>query len=340
MKIDTFLLHKLLQICNIMHGQRSINAIYHILVGKQNHQTWSDVHFFHLSPYYRFLTIKDEKVFQTCIVYALQHGWIIERNNLVYVTEKGRQLLNSRNPLELETNRDGRIVKKMEQYWLFVHLLVQTLSHLLYHQNHFYPVVRDVVIQTEVKRWIRKFGVFKGAELLFYDLKRIFEQLPESHVNVMLQRLSGANRVGLTIEQLAQQRKVSKWQTKWEWEEGLTKLYEVIQQGNYPSLPYLPNKIEYLLSQTAKKTYQLLRKHRTIEEISQLRHLKVTTIMDHIVEISLLDPNFNIHPYISNEDVQAVQSMFQKLRSFKLKLYKTELPHLTYFQIRLALTRV
>lgn len=338
MKIDTFLLHKVLEICNIIQGQRSLIAVYHVLVGKQNHQTWSDVHFFQLSSYYRFLTNQDEAVFYDTISYAQKQEWILEHDQLIYVTDKGRRILS--NIQKEEDNRDGRIIRKMEQYWAFLHLLVQTLSHLLERNKHFYPIVRNSVIQAEVRKWLKKYGVQNGARQLYHDLKNVFAQFPDSLALLMIKRLSGAKRIAQTIEQLAYDSNKSIWETKWEWEVGLTKLYDVIANGNFSSLPKLPNKSEYLMSNSAQKTYRLLLQHKSIEEISSLRNLKATTIMDHIVEVALLDPSFDITPYIELKDIQAVHESFQKSKSFLLKSYKEIFPHLSYFQIRLALTRV
>lgn len=339
MKIDTFLLHKILEICNILQGQRSTVAVYHVLVGKQNHQTWSDVHFFQLQSYYRFITDKEEQLFKMLVSYAQNRNWIIEQDQLVYVTKKGEEILTQYS-YQSVAHRDGRIIITMERYWAFLHLLVQTVSHLLHQRKPFYPIIRDLLIQKEVKTWIAKFGLHNGVHQLFHDLQTILEQFPESIAMTMVQRLSGADRIALTLEQLARQTNKTVWEMKWEWEATLSKLYEIIEQGKYPSLPKLPHKSEYLMSNSAKKTYQLLRSNKSLEEISTRRNLKITTIMDHVVEIALLDQGFDITPYISLDDVQAIQDKYQQTKSFLLKSYKTIFPHLTYFQIRLALTRV
>ena len=43
-----------------------------------------------------------------------------------------------------------------------------------------------------------------------------------------------------------------------------------------------------------------------MQEISQIRHLKMSTIEDHFVEISINDPAFPMGEFVSSTDIDAV----------------------------------
>ncbi len=338
MKNNTFLLHRILEICQIIDGQRSKMGIVSILYGKRNHQTWSDTHLFQLHKYYRFLFKEDEQLLDYCFQELLQLGYITILGNEVFVvTKKGEQFLFSQQTASDYNFRDGRIIQKMDKYWSFLHLLIQTLSNLLHHQLGFLPVVRDAGIQTDVKHWIAEHGVVEGAKGLYKELLGILQDMPEHYCNMLMLRLSGQHRIGLTLLQLSKQYNRSYWETKWEWESLLYQLFNSIHKNNYQFLPTI-HKSNILLSGSSRETWLLLQRNMTITEISKTRKLKEATIMDHIIELALTGIDFNYFLYISDEEINKVEELYILLGSKRLKTYKERLPNLSYFQIRLALT--
>ncbi len=67
-----------------------------------------------------------------------------------------------------------------------------------------------------------------------------------------------------------------------------------LPQCAYPALRELLSDLqaESALTQSARKTFELLEKGFPIERIAAVRNLKTATIEDHIVEISLHQPAF------------------------------------------------
>lgn len=96
-----------------------------------------------------------------------------------------------------------------------------------------------------------------------------------------------------------------------------------------------------VLTTSTHKTLELVQKGFSIDQIAHIRSLKKATIEDHIVELSIHEPSFSIEPYVSSEEQQAIHEIAFQLQTNKLKLIKENLEHpFTYFQIRLALTRM
>lgn len=95
-----------------------------------------------------------------------------------------------------------------------------------------------------------------------------------------------------------------------------------------------------VLTSSTHKTLELVQKGFSIDQIAHIRSLKAT-IEDHIVELSIHEPSFSIEPYVSSEAQKAIHEVAGQLQTNKMKLIKESLEHsFTYFQIRLALTRM
>lgn len=60
--------------------------------------------------------------------------------------------------------------------------------------------------------------------------------------------------------------------------------------------------LENALTESTRKTWQMVKQGIPIQRIAEIRKLKTATIEDHIVEISLHEPAFMIDDYVSAED--------------------------------------
>ena len=94
-----------------------------------------------------------------------------------------------------------------------------------------------------------------------------------------------------------------------------------------------------MLTGSAYQTAQLYYEGCSIEQICMLRNLKKSTIEDHLVELAMNEPSFDITPFVTCEDQQLVHTAVEDYATRKLKVLHEVLPHLTYFQIRLALAK-
>ncbi len=96
-----------------------------------------------------------------------------------------------------------------------------------------------------------------------------------------------------------------------------------------------PKKID-----TAKVTYNLFKKGKTIAEIATLRKLKPTTIFSHICKLYSDGEDIDLHQFINKEDVVLVKKAKEKLENPEgLKTYFDYFEEqMDYAKIRLALT--
>jgi uncharacterized protein YpbB len=103
----------------------------------------------------------------------------------------------------------------------------------------------------------------------------------------------------------------------------------------------LTEKIEVLtpLTDSAMKTYELFAKGFDIDKIAELRSLKLNTIEDHVIEIVSAKRDFPFISFISAEQIRKVLHISRELQTKKIKRIREQLPELSFFQIRIALTK-
>ena len=76
-----------------------------------------------------------------------------------------------------------------------------------------------------------------------------------------------------------------------------------------------------------------------IAEIAAARQLRANTIEDHLVEIALRVPEWDMSDYLQPEDMAAIIQAARQLKTRRLRMIKDHFgTKYTYLQIRLALT--
>ena len=112
-------------------------------------------------------------------------------------------------------------------------------------------------------------------------------------------------------------------------------------ESRYPLLSDMLQdiRVESILTASANATAKLYKNGRTIEEISHIRRLKISTIEDHIVELAMNEMNFSIEPFVTIEQQQQILAAVEDYETKRLKNLKEILPHLSYFQLRLTLAK-
>ncbi|MBO1914586.1 helix-turn-helix domain-containing protein, partial [Microvirga sp. 3-52] len=92
-------------------------------------------------------------------------------------------------------------------------------------------------------------------------------------------------------------------------------LETISQSSQYPILTETIKDIKVLtyLTESTSKTKELFERGMSMQEISRLRHLKMSTIEDHFVEISNNDQSFPMEEFVSSIDVDAVVAKSKEL---------------------------
>ncbi len=306
---------------------------------------------FELSPFFHsFPSIRREDLTETAETLEKMDLVSKQHEPLRYrLTSSGLRLLESQTANPEPRYLQGLRYQHMEgPLWERLTLLIQVCSNLIHHQNSYIPVQR----RKETIEWVKSFIIRQSnsretlAENLYSELADCLESeiRNELRPSFFVMRLTGYNRIGLTSRQAAERAGV---ELSYFHLQFLNVLHFVIysittHKERYPLLASLVTESGFGISITvsAEKTYQLLLKGYTLEQVASIRNLKKSTIEDHIVEIALSVKDFDINPYVTIEKQQRIGQVAAVASYRKLKDIREQAPDANYFEIRLSMARL
>lgn len=331
------------------HGSRTIYGAFHILKGKKSAQTIQDCQLFKLSQFFGvYKDISREEVVD--LIKILEKKQFIKEcgSKRYQVTTVGDLFLKEKlkkNPVPAYLN--GFVYKdSTEVFWRRLSLFIQCISFLEKKKRDFIPITRDIQIQLWVKQRIprKEQEMSSLAANLYKELHLILQTISSLEADLFVLKLSGYHRIGLTIDQVAQKFHIDRSYAKILFISSLHRILHTLalHKEMYPILySFLNRPLDgNLLTETAKKTFTLLTRGYSAEDISKMRNLKQNTIEDHIVEIAMNEPNFSIDEYVSLKDQKEIIAILENNSTRSLKEIKEQLKeNISYFSIRLTMVK-
>ncbi|WP_035098088.1 helix-turn-helix domain-containing protein [Anoxybacteroides tepidamans] len=342
-------LHFLLLFClQRFNGERSLSAVFHLLSGKKSAQTLQDSKWFRLERV--FGICKDVSMYEIeqAARELLKQRWIAPHGERSYIlTDAGRRELEQQLPsAHFLQHMNGFLYHSTETlFWYRLSLVVQTISNLV-HQRSFEPIHRHEATFIWVKRYLlsQKRPIAELAKALYEELYALCSSLSEEKATIVTLRLTSFERIGWTNEQLAVFFQTDPLYVQFMFHDALHYIMERAER-EATSFPILHELVKDLVSplsltKSAHKTYEWLRKGKTIEEVARIRGLKRSTIEDHVVEIAANVPEFSIEPLIDAETIEKVVAATKRLGTKQLKKIREAVgEHVSYFEIRLVLAK-
>ncbi len=184
------------------------------------------------------------------------------------------------------------------------------------------------------------------ARKLWTEVHNLLEKSNAIEATIVTYRLTGYERIGCTLQQLAEITKQDIFRVYFLfWGTIHFFIQEVRDKENeFPLLAEIisyPNERAELFSLSTKKTYNFWRQGRSLEEIATIRNLKVATIEDHFVEIALREKDFSIEMFVEKEKIDKVIKVIEALQTRKLRVLKQAVGEdISYFEVRLVLARM
>ncbi|WP_404403570.1 helix-turn-helix domain-containing protein [Jeotgalibacillus malaysiensis] len=333
---------------DIINGERTQSSIYHLLKGKKTSQTIQDAQLYGISPLFQLYRSMKRSYYDQRIEFLKHHGMIDEQEELKFrLTAKGRIELAeffSVHPFPVYLN-GWKYHQVTHLFWKRLTLSVQTGSNLIYSQHQFIPVTRDFYVQQWVKKMIseNRNRLKDYTSQLNKELTVLFERddFPDSP-DLIVQQLSGYNQIGQTNRQLADQLNCGPDEIFTRFINELHYMFRVIDDDKtcFPLLSEMMDTQEIKsipFTRSTEETYQYVKRNLSIDQIASVRRLKRSTIEDHILEIALLDQQFSIHSFVTEQLAEEIRTF--KGRSNRLKYIKEHVPEADYFQIRLVLAK-
>ena len=332
-------------------GERSLSAGYYLLSGKKSAQTTQDAAWYQLQPLYKsFPNLKEEHYFK--IVRQLSEEQFVEnKQKISQITEEGKAwLANILQKYPIPSYLNGwRFHQASDIFWKRLNLLIQTLSNWAHDESKFYPVERNLLVQEEIRSWLKKMVPRYGKKDISFHLYNELHKLLKSGEEFQLKpevfayKLTGYEMPGLTNQQLGMHLQGDEYYYQLCFLDCLHYMLSTIwnERSNYPLLASLCSDLQesYGLSKSSKISYSYLQQGKSLEEIAKIRRLKLNTVQDHIVEMALYLPEFPIHPYVPKELERKISETIKTSKLKKLRNIKELVPEADYFQIRLVLSK-
>ncbi|MGX4766411.1 helix-turn-helix domain-containing protein [Bacillus mojavensis] len=330
-----------------INGERTGSAVFHLFKGKRSSQTIQDAGLFQTARYFGMAPQCSRSDISGSLRKLEQQSFLepMSETNTYRVTIRGESMLRqalSERPWPAHCH-GAYFQQAASVLWKRLSLLVQVLSNKQRSSRQYIPVTKDYKTLHWVKRYMH---MQKDHEKLARGLQEMLEdhlqRLDEKAALIFVYSLTSYNRIGYTSRQLADNLKEDEWY--------VYVLFWAAVHYFILSLPQCEDSIlkdllsdvhlENALTESTRKTWQMVRQGIPIQRIAEIRKLKTATIEDHIVEISLHEPAFVIDEYISAEDQLQIAEFAKRMRTNKIKQIREGLEQrFSYFQIRLALAK-
>lgn len=324
------------------HGERTVYAVFHLLNGKRSGQTLQDVEYYDLKSYFSILPKLKKELFDKYIENLVNNDLITIEQSIATLTPKGKELMKE--PVEFMFN--GWTYRGKEwDFFYRLSLIVQTLSQAITNDMAFIPVQKDEKIQQFVKVYLSSKPYIEHRFISDFQQEMI-QSISSCHINaeqknMIVHRLAGKGVSGWTWSQMAERLDWAEMDVYCAFIEALHKWLDdlTFKPSKYPLLYEIAHDVRARtpLTESALKTSNLFSKGYTMEQIAEIRKLKMSTIEDHFVEMAINEITFPISRFLTNSELVQVQEVVKELNSKKLRFLKERLPNLSYFQLRLGM---
>ncbi len=343
----TYLESVVLTILNRIKGERTIYSLFHLLQGKRSSQTIQDAHLYKITPYFSTYPSVTREGLERMVGNLKQRGLVEEiAETKVKLTSIGEEELERhlfQYPLP-EFLNGWKYHQVTDSFWERLTLLIQVSSNLIHQERAYIPIRNKPETLGWVKQYIRQQNEDRYilAEKLYTELISALD-IEGTKPEMVVLRLTGFRKIGLTIMQASDLTGMEPAHYHYEFLNCLHAMFDRIHDdpSSYPLLIGLLNKAEreVPLTLSTDKTYRLLQRGYSLDEIAAVRNLKPSTIEDHIVEIVLTIKGFEINDYVPPGKQERIMLAAQQNSAKKLKQIKERVADSTYFEIRLVLAK-
>lgn len=345
MLLDGIILKSSLQ----LNQNRTSSAVYHLITGKRSIQTVQDSHIYQLKNFYGInRTIKKRDFDKKINTLASEQLLNLDASMCCSVTPKGMDWLTEHSKaLQLDDFNGLHYHAASPVFYERLLLLIQTLSNSCNKNGFFIPVVDKAPILFWVKRVFRDLKSQKEEyfKQLYHDIHQLLSIFSAEEASIYVDRLSGYNHYGKSKDQLAKDFHKDKCDIPLIIERMnhhmLTKVFS--EPHAFVAISLLIKDLEnkQFITNSARRTHQLLVEGRSINEIGKLRGLRENTVYDHVVEVALFTDDFPVTHYVTESQQQQILTAARNDNTYKLKTIKQMVDSsISYFQIRLVLATI
>ncbi|WP_041556253.1 helix-turn-helix domain-containing protein [Carnobacterium sp. 17-4] len=323
------------------------STLYHILIGKRTASILFKAHTYQMIKFFSIFPNLKREQYNQMIQGFVAKGWIKanDANEEFYLSEQGKaevEVYFSEHfyPTNLNQLLNGKATK---EFWEKIVFLTQVLSELRYQNKRYLPVNKEWKNQLWVKNWLKNNPLDKQdlAQSFGKEWIHVLKNLDSFAAEIVVSQLTGYEKFGKTITQLASMHKIEALEMAFLLQNAIIQVMDQVvrKKENYPLFyliyqecirdPYSN------LSQSTRLTANYLDKGLSIENIALKRKLKANTISEHIIELAIIFPDFDISSVIPDSDYQHLVTAFQSNEKISYEELEKDMPQVPFSWYRL-----
>lgn len=342
MLLETIILTSMARIEN----NRTLSAVYYLLVGKRSIQTVQDAYMYEIDQFYGVISNLNKHDFDKIIVKLTEEKLLIEGLNNTYLfSSRGDKWLSDQMTNGILHYFNGIKYNENDQiFYSRLLLMIQVLTNRKMKHSTYIPVIDE----TPITNWVvnayqsLKHNVNGSLKHIYEELFQVLSYFSTIEASLFVNRITGYQTYGMSLSQLSKLYQIDKYDIQLMLT-GITHQMMTLIRNNEKDFQYLNLFMTDMsntrfISQSATQTKEVLNKGYDLRTISRIRKLRINTIYDHIVEIALADSSFAIDPYVTSAEQERILKAYKQTSSTKLKVLKNSVGEdISYFQIRLVL---
>lgn len=191
-------------------------------------------------------------------------------------------------------------------------ILVQVASEFSYHNHQYYVASENLQAQFLVKKWLGHFGFETLKGEIQNLLSAFLDNQVELKANVFAAKLIGHQQNGLTNQQIAIQLQLAETDVELIWRDLSLQFADFLINQNTPLKKLVEmTQLSGILSNSIYETKRLFSLGLNVEQISFKRHLKVSTVEEHLIILAISDVHFPFNLFLSTDEIEFLNKVFK-----------------------------
>lgn len=282
-------------LCLFAQQPRRANALQYVLIGKRTSSNLFAGLKYHCLSLLQIAPQLDIQLFKNSVDQLVDQHYLCTVDKGYYqLTTTGQQYQH-----QLQTQLpqiqfyDGRWMRQFDLMKDAVLLAIQVVSQKYHHANNYIPQTNRLHTQWWVKQWLHHIEHHANWQSQFIDeLTSLLTQLPAQQADILANRFTGYQTLGLPLRQLALNLQLSLITMQTAELDAWAHLWQAVHQ-HHPQVPLLSQLLppaQYFTDNVALTLQQFLQQHWSIDRIAQARHLRPSTIREHLLEAAMIHP--------------------------------------------------
>lgn len=323
-----------------------ISQILHTLRGKK---TPSMYYLTEINQWHHGFSIAkrmEEKDIKIIVQAAYQEKWLRKKEKGFQLTPLGKEIVDEyfESHYYPEFVHSFNNIDVYDAFWERLQLFSQVFSEYSYHNMNYTAVIKEPKHQEKIRMLFQASQGNKTEVLKKWTKEQyfIFENLTEEKANLLVNSLTGHQRIGKTRSQLAAEFAMKKDEFNFYLRDSLAEVIQLIH--HYPNKLVITRQLlkatqedyYFSMSESTYRTFKMLEKGKKISEIARLRRIKENTVKEHLLEIAFVLDEFPIKAFVPSEFYQSLSKKFQENPFYSYREAVRELEKVEFYHYRLV----